>query len=190
MRVQLRRIAVLLVVLLLGSGTALLARHLWRQRKADLGRQIVDLVPDVAQRIQNFRRVKVDGDRKVWEVAAREARYDDVQRVASVADPVVSFYFEDGSTLGLRGRQGRVSVDRKELREVEVSGDIRVDLGAYSITTESARYDHGEEAVVAPGRVRIVGGELEIDGDSMRIDMRARTLRLAGNVRTTLRPGT
>lgn len=189
MRVQLRRIAVLLVVLLLGSGTALVARHLWRQREADLGQAFVEVLPNVAQRIQNFHRVKVDGDRKVWEIAAREAQYDDVHRVATVEEPLVSFYFKDGSALGLRGRRGRISMDERELRDVEVSGDIRVEIGAYSVTTESARYDHAEEAIVAPSPVRIVGGELEIEGNSMRIDLAARTLKLAGKVRTTLRPG-
>jgi len=43
------------------------------------------VLPNVAQRIQNFHRVKVDNGRKVWEVSAREAQYLENEEVVVVA---------------------------------------------------------------------------------------------------------
>ena len=41
---------------------------------ADLG---ADFLPDVAQHIQNFRRVKLKDGKAVWEVQAEDAQYTD-----------------------------------------------------------------------------------------------------------------
>jgi len=52
-----------------------LGRSQWQQHLRGLRSAQLDFLPEAAQRIQNFRRVKMDGDRKAWEVAAREAQY-------------------------------------------------------------------------------------------------------------------
>jgi len=44
-------------------------------------------LPEAAQRIQNFRRVKMEGDRKAWEIAAREAQYFEDDQAVSVQAP-------------------------------------------------------------------------------------------------------
>ena len=73
---RVRRLFIALVVLsVLGLLGGVAATRLTRARlERELARQAADLLPDVAQRIQNFHRMKVDKGRKVWEVAASEAR--------------------------------------------------------------------------------------------------------------------
>lgn len=189
MRIRLRRLVVLLIVLLVGVGGALLARGWWLQRKADLAHELLDILPQVAQRIQNFHRVKVENGRKIWEIAAREARYDEQEHVALVEDPLVALFLADGATVGLRGKEGKVSFGGRDLQGVEMSGAIQVDVSGYSMRTEVARYERASDRIVAPGAVEISGAEFDVRGDGITIEMAAQRFKLDGNVRMTLRPG-
>src|SRR5262245_13472793 len=122
MRKHLRRIVVALVVVAFAAGAYLVGQTLWRQRQSDLARVAVEMLPNVAQRIQDFHRVKVRDGVKVWEVSAREANYYEEDNVVIVSDPVVSFYGKDGRVVAVRGKEGRVLLGGKDLQGVEVSG--------------------------------------------------------------------
>lgn len=188
MRKQLRRlvVAVLAIVVLIGAG--LLARNFLKQRSVDLALEVIERLPDVAQRIQNFHRVKVDGGRKVWEVSAKEARYLDGEAIVSVQEPVIAVYFEEGRTVGMRGRSGKVILAGKDVDKVEVEGQIEVQIDQYAVTTEFARYEADGDRIVAPGAVRVESPQIEFDGDGMEIDLADQRLRLSDNVRMTLWP--
>lgn len=190
MKTHLRRFAVLLICVFVGTGAWLLARSWWRQREADVRQRVLDVLPQVAQRIKNFHRVKVENGRKVWEVAAREAQYDDQQHVAVVLDPLVSFFFPDGGKVGLRGREGRVFLSSRDLQRFELNGAIEAEFGAYAFRAETAHYERAENRIVSPGSVEIVSADFDLRGDGMAIEMSAQRLTLGGNVRMILRPGT
>jgi LPS export ABC transporter protein LptC len=154
----------------------------------ELARQAADLLPDVAQRIQNFHRMKVDKGRKVWEVAASEARYLEEESMVVVTEPSVAFFFEDGRSIALTGRQGRVRLDGHELEQVEVEGEIQIQFGDYFIRTDSARYERSEDTIVAPGKVSITGQALDLEGDRLELELGTQRLRLRDNVRVVVRP--
>src|SRR5215212_1588533 len=92
----------LIVLLAVGAVGLQLGRNLWAQHLRKLRTNALDFLPEVAQRIQNFRRVKMQGDRKVWEVAAREAQYFEDDQQIVVREPEVSFF--------LKGDQGALSL--------------------------------------------------------------------------------
>ena len=179
-----------MLVLALVVGVGLVARNLWKQRNLDLALELLDLLPEVAQRIQNFHRVKVDKGRKVWEVSAKEAQYFSDEGVVSVFEPVVAVYFEEGRFIGMRGHSGRVVLAGKEVESVEVEGAINVQVDQYSVRTEFARYEATSDRITAPGSVRVEGAQVEFDGDAMEIDLVEQLLRVTGNVRMTLWPKT
>ena len=54
MRARLRLLVVAVILVVLGAGGALLTQSFLAQRKADLGRRALDLLPEVAQRIVDF----------------------------------------------------------------------------------------------------------------------------------------
>src|SRR5262249_31587719 len=56
---------------------------------AELG---VELLPEVAQHIQTFHRVKVKNGRMVWEIKADDAQYYDKENSVVVRSPEVSVY--------------------------------------------------------------------------------------------------
>lgn len=187
---RVRQLVVALVVLsVLGLVGGVAATRMTRTRlEQELARQAVDLLPDVAQRIQNFHRMKVDKGRKVWEVAAREARYHADENMVVVTEPSVAFFFEDGRSVALTGREGRVRLDGHELDHVDLEGEIQIQFGDYSMRTDSARYDREGDIIVAPGHVSITGRELDLQGEQLELDLSTQRMRLHDNVRVVVRP--
>lgn len=190
MRSRLRLLIGVLLVAILGGGVWLLWRDAAARRAAERAATKIDVLPDVSQRIQNFHRVKVEDGRKVWEVQAREAQYREGEGVVTVLEPVVALYLADGSEVSLRGTEGTVHLDGRELKRVEVEGAIAVRLGDYSLTTDRATYEAERDLVIAPGTVHISGGGLEAEGQRMEVEVGAQRLRLAEQVHMTLHPAT
>jgi LPS export ABC transporter protein LptC len=184
-----RRIVVGILVLVMSAGTVLLARDLWEQNKQDLALRALDILPDVAQRIRNFHRVKVENGRKVWEVFAREAQYFEDQGIVVVEEPRVSIFFDEGRTVAFRGGTGRVFLKGKDLARVEVSKDIEVYFGDYEMQTDFARYEVDREVIIAPGRVHISGDGFQLNGESMEVEVSTQRLRVTKDVRMKLWPG-
>jgi LPS export ABC transporter protein LptC len=183
------RLAVLAaLLLLLGAGAWLLARNAVARRRAAFEQAAVELLPHVAQRIQNFHRVKIEDGRKVWEVSAREAQYLDDEGVVRVEAPLVAVYLENGRTVSLRGDAGTVHLDDRELRSVELNGAIAVELGEFAFETDSARYEAASDTIVAPGPVRIKGTQFEIVGERMEVRVGEQHLTVSRNVEMNLWP--
>jgi LPS export ABC transporter protein LptC len=188
MRSRVRLLVVASILIVLGAGAALVGRSLWRQHRSDVARAALDMLPDVTQRIRDFHRVKVDDGRKIWEVAAKEARYLEDEQLVVVEQPLVSVFLRDGRVVALRGKRGRVFLGGRDLEAVELSGQIDVRLGDYTLRSDFARYDRGRDLITVPGDVEITGDGLELHGKQMAIDVKAQHLKLARDVRMTLEP--
>ena len=183
--------AVLAVVVVLVGGIGLLvARSLREQWRQEAGQRALDFVPQVAQRIQDFHRIKTQDGRTVWEIAAREAQYFEEEQEVVVREPLMRFYLKDGRAVGLRGQTGRVVLDGRELKQIEMSGGVEVQFADYTVQTDRARYQHASDQIVAPFPVQIHGRDLELGGEQMEVDVTAQRLRLFRNVTMTLRPAT
>jgi LPS export ABC transporter protein LptC len=177
-----------LLVAVLAAGGWLLQRDFSARRRADEARKIVDVLPNVAQRIRNFHRVKIDNGRKVWEVSAREAQYLEAEQMVVVDAPLVEIFLEDGRSVSLRGTGGKVLLHERELQRVDLSGAIEVQLGEYALHTDAAYYEAERGVIVAPGDVRITGADFELVGAHMEVDVAAQQLMLSASVQTTLWP--
>ncbi len=188
MRRQLRRLVVGLLVFVLVIGAGLLARGYWKQNKVELALEVIELLPDVAQRIQDFHRVKIDNGRKVWEVSAKEARYFEDDGVVAVQDPTVAVFFEEGRTVALRGRSGKVILNGTDVERVEVQGEIDAQIDEYSLSTDLAYYEAGSDRILVPGIFRVESSQIEFDGEAMEIDLVKQRLRVTDKVRMTLWP--
>lgn len=189
MRSRLRLVIAVVLVAALGGGGWLLWREAAARRHEEATREIIDVLPDVSQRIQHFRRVKVDEQgNKIWEVSADEAQYREGEGMVAVRNPMVAFYLKDGREVSLRGKTGTVHLTGKELQRIELEGDIDVQLGTYALTTDRASYEADRDVVVAPGIVRIKGEGLDIQGERMEVQIGAQRLTLTQNVQMTMWP--
>jgi len=159
---------------------------LWNQSRAELDEKALDLLPAVAQRIEDFHRVQVRDGRKEREIVAREARYFDEREQVVVREPWLRVYLRDGRSVGVKGEEGTVSLAGKELDSVELAGDIRVTLADYEVRAEYARYDRHRDVISAPAMVSITGGDIEARGGGLEVDVRAQRLRLQRDVHMTL----
>ncbi len=188
MRNHLRLLILGIVVVALGGVGTLVGRTLWRQYRATLLQKGIEMLPGVAQRLQNFRRVKVIDDRKVWEVAAEDAQYYEAEKMILVARVSVQLFLEDGRTIGLEGREGRIYLDGKEISRVELNGGIHASMADYKVDAENAIYDHDTNSISVPGAVRISGTGIDLRGNGMEIDVETKTLRLLQKVAMNVVP--
>src|SRR6185295_13746381 len=177
----------LVLVLAVGAVGVQLARSQWAQHLRSLRTKQLDFLPEAAQRIQNFRRVKMEGDRKAWEVAAREAQYFEDDQTVAVQAPEVSFYLKgDQGNVSIKGDQGRILLDGREMDRVELEGGIEVRFKDYVVRTDRAVYERASDSVVSPGAVSITGNGLKVTGARMTVEMEAQRFRLEGKVQTVL----
>ena len=141
--------------------------------------------PEVSQRIQEFRRVKVRDGRKVWELTAREAQYLEDRGQVVVKNPDVLFYMDGGDSVHVTGREGRIFVTGNNLDRIELGGGIEVKMRDYLVRTEQAIYDHEHDAIVSPGRVEISSAALTLDGRMMIVELKSQRVQILDRVTTT-----
>jgi LPS export ABC transporter protein LptC len=188
MRKHLRLTVIALVVLLLCGIGWLVGRSLWQQHGRDVARASLEFLPGVSQHIQDFHRVKVQDGRKVWEVSAEDAQYKQEEQTVIVREAALKLFMKDGRTLGLKGAEGTILLDGRELTRVELSGDIQVTLADYVIRTERATYDNQQQVISTPGAVEISGRALQLRGDRMQVDMGTEKLTLTQHVSMQIQP--
>jgi len=188
MRKHFRFIVITLVVLLLCAIGGLVGRSLWQQHGRDVARASLEFLPGVSQHIQDFHRVKVQDGRKVWEVSAEDAQYKQEEQTVNVRGASLMLFMKDGRTLGLKGDEGTVLLDGRELRRVDLHGAIEVTFADYVMRTEHATYDHQQQMISTPGAVEISGRALQLRGDRMQVDMDAEKLTLHQHISMQIQP--
>jgi len=185
-RRRVRRALGVAVLVAVGAVGVQLGRNLWAQHLRSLRTNAIDFLPEVAQRIQNFRRVKMEGDRKVWEVAAREAQYFEDDQQIVVREPEVSFYLKgDQGAVSLKGNEGKILLAGREMQRVDLTGQIELRFQDYLVKTDRATYAQESDTVVTPS-VAVSGEGLVLRGSRMTVEMATQRLRVEGNVETVL----
>jgi LPS export ABC transporter protein LptC len=188
MKARLRTAILVALVILLGGMALMVRRAFLQNREIEMAQKVLELVPEAAQRIQDFHRVQVRDGRKEWEIAAREARYFDDEQKVVVRGPLLRVYLEDGRSVGVAGDEGVVYLDGKELRSVDLNGSIEVTLPDYVLRTAAARYDRALDSITAPGQVEISGAGIDARGIGMHVDVSEQSFRLLEGVMMELRP--
>jgi LPS export ABC transporter protein LptC len=145
-------------------------------------------LPAVAQHIKDFRRVKTNHGKPVWEVKAAEAQYFDDQDAIVVRAPEVIFFFEDGKRRAtLSGAEGRLQLAGQELETVTVQGEVRLTLDDLEFRTAQASYERERDLISAPGAVTITGKALDVQAEGMEVLVTPQQVRLLARVQTVLR---
>jgi LPS export ABC transporter protein LptC len=143
-------------------------------------------LPQVAQRIQNFRRVKVEKGRTVWEITAKDAQYFERQDEIIVREPRMTFFLE-GRQARIEGAEGRLTLAGQELRMLTLRGGVAVRLDDLELDTEEATYDRSRDMITSPALVTIRGRTLEVSGLGMEVEVGPQLVRLLEHVHTTVR---
>jgi len=153
----------------------------WR----DLG---ADFLPQAAQHIRNFRRVKVENGRTMWEITAQDATYFEKQDEVVVREPRVTLFVADGNRQAhIAGTEGRLALDGREVRTLTLRGTVVVQLDDLKLVTDEATYDRARDLIRAPGAVTITGQTLDVRGRGMEFEIAPQQMRLLDDVHTVVR---
>jgi LPS export ABC transporter protein LptC len=156
---------------------------------AELG---VELLPEVAQHIQNFHRVKVKNGRMVWEIKADDAQYFAKDNAIVVKAPELSIYTDTGKLQAwVTSTEGRLvlagQAAQNELTSVTLTGAVVLWLEDIELRTDVAVYDRPRDLITAPGTVVITGRDMDVHAQGMEVDVTPQHIRLLEDVHTVLR---
>ncbi len=189
-RYQVRFITALVAVLLVGGIIYHLAITVRRQHRNGkiIEKWAAAVAPEVDQRMENFRRVQVRDGKKVWEIAARQARYFEASGEVVVDAPEVSFYLSDGEVIALRCGEARLhrGKEEKDISQIELKKDLQIQVGDFSLRTQEAVYDSEHDTISSSGAVQILGRGLVVEGQGYTVDVADKRLMLNSDVRTTV----
>jgi LPS export ABC transporter protein LptC len=186
-RTRLRAGLLVVVAAALGGIGYLASRNVVARRARTLDDLGKDFLPQVAQRIQNFRRVKVENGRTVWEITAKDAQFFQEDSQIVVIEPQMTFHLEDGSKKALvQGNEGRLALDGHELTSITLRGAVAVHFDDLQLETEEATYDRVSDRITTPGAVTLRGRTVELRGRGMEVHVGPQRVRLLSDVATTL----
>ena len=184
-RTRLRAALLIVVGAALGGIGYLVSRNVIARRVRSVESLGRDFLPQVAQRIQNFRRVKVEHGRMVWEITAKDARYFDQDNQIVVVEPRMTFFLKDqGRTAHLTGNEGRITLEGHDVSKLTLRGDVTVRFDDLELDTEEATYERDRDLITAPGVVTVRGRTLDVRGRRMEVDVGPQHVRLLEDVHT------
>jgi len=188
-RTRLRAALLIVVGAALAGIGYLVSRNVLARRVstvAELGR---DFLPQVAQRIQNFHRVKMERGRMAWEITAKDARYFSQENQIVVVHPQMTFFLkEDGRTAHVTGTEGRITLEGQghDVRMLTLRGAVVVQLDDLELQTDEATYERERDLITAPGVVTVRGRTLDVRGRGMEVDVGPQHVRLLDDVHTVV----
>lgn len=148
--------------------------------------------PDVTeeamvQRMTEFRRVKMQDGKKVWEIVARQARYFADTNAVVIDTPEVSLYFSDGEAVALRCQEGTVHLNgESDLLHIDLRGNLEIQMGAISLKTDQATYDRQKNTISSDGVIHVVGQGFTLEGKGYTVAVDTKQLTLNAEVYTTV----
>jgi len=192
MRKRSLRIPLLAVVFIsLGVVVYKVVQNLSLQKIAEIEQnpiKVLDYVPESALRLKEFRRIKIEGGRKVWELTGKEAVYLKAEKEAIIKKPRLVFFHKNGETMELSGDEGHLFLKDGGMEKMELQGTVEVNFQGYILQTDELHYLQDDDRVVSPGKVTVKGQGLELEGVGMELSLQDEKIRLLDRVRTKIRP--
>ena len=147
----------------------------------------VDTQEALVQRMTEFRRVKMQDGKKVWEIVARQARYFADKNEVVIDTPEISLYFSDGEAVALRCQEGTLHLDgNSDLLHVELRGELKIQMGDIALQTDQATYDRQKNTISSDGIIHIVGRGFRAEGKGYTVAVDTKQLILHAKVSTTV----
>ncbi len=140
------------------------------------------------QRMTEFRRIKMQDGRKVWEIVAHKARYFADKNTVLIEGPQVSLYFENGEAVGLRCNEGTLHLadDTQDLVQIDFKGNLEMEFGDVILKTDRAVYDHGKNTISSDSTLYIFGQGFTVKGTGYTVAVNNKQLQLNSAVHTTI----
>lgn len=182
----------------LGGVAYKVAENFWLMKAREIKKnpsKLLDYVPEAALQIKDFRRAKIEGGRKVWELFGEEARYLKTEKEVVIKKPRMIFYQKDNTSIEATGDDGRLWLADKEgkdkegeMEKAQFQGGVQINYRGFVLNTEEVLYLKSKNQVVLPGKVNVKGDGMELEGVGMEINLDDEKMRLLQKVKTKLVP--
>ena len=177
----------------LGGVAYKVAENYWLMKSREIRKnpaKALDYLPEAALQIKDFRRAKIEGGKKVWELFGEEARYLKAEKQLLIKKPRMILYQKDGSTVESTANAGQMWLagEDGEMERVQLSGEVQVRYRGYVLSTDEIHYLKGKNQVVLPGKVAVKSDGMELEGVGMEIALDDEKMRLLQKVRTRIEP--
>lgn len=169
------------------------AENFWLMKAREIKKdpsKVLDYVPEAALHIKDFRRAKMEGGQKVWELFGDEAHYLKTQKELIIKKPRMVLYQKDSSAIDASGSDGHLWLagEQGEMEKAQLQGGVQVHYRGFVLNTDEILYLKAENQVVLPGKVTVKGDGLELEGIGMEIALDDEKMRLLKKVRTKVEP--
>jgi len=186
------RIIILSVISIsLGAVIYKVAETLWLQKVMEFQEdpvKILDLLPQPALQLKEFRRSKVEEGRKVWEITGHEAVYIKADKEAIITRPRLIFYNKDNENVEVHGDQGHIYFKDGKMDRLQLKGGVEIFYQGFVLKTNEIVYYQGKNQVTSKGKVAMKGKGLDLEGVGAEISLKDSRLRLRAKVKTKIRP--
>ncbi len=184
---------IILTVISISLGTVIykVAETLWLQKIMEFQEdpiKILDLVPQAALQLKDFRRSKVEEGRKVWEITGDEAVYLKADREAVITSPRLVFYNQNEENVEVRGDVGHIYFNEREMDRLELRGEVEIYYQGFILKTNEIVYYQNKNQVISKGKVAMKGKGLDLEGVGAEISLNNSKLRFRDKVKTKIRP--
>lgn len=150
--------------------------------------KMLDYVPEAALQVKDFRRTKVEGGQKVWEVSGEEARYLKAEKEAILKKPRFVFYDKKGRAIEATANEGHLFLTDQEMEKMQLLGAIEINYQGFVAQMEEIVYLKSTNQVVTPGKVTLKGEGLELEGVGLEVSLEDQKIRILEKVKTKLYP--
>lgn len=188
------RIALLIVISAsLGIVVYKVTERIWLMKAREFEKnplKLLDYAPEAALEIKEFRRAKVEGGKKVWEIFGDEARYFKAEKEVTIKKPRIVIYQKDNSVVEATSSEGHLwlSDEDREMEKMQLKGKAQVTYRGFILHTEEMFYYKEKDQLIIPGRVIIKGEGQELEGERMEMSLKSEKMRLHKNVKTRIQP--
>lgn len=157
-----------------------------RDREQRLLARSVKLVPGSLLHAHNFHWTQMKGDKRQWQLRAREADYGADRKSARLKDATLTMTLPDGKRLMARADRVLLKLSGSHVTQANFSGSLALDYDGMKLMTTSAVFVPDKDELDAPGRVHIIGQDFQISGVGLVAHPRAQTMTLKAQVDTEL----
>ena len=140
--------------------------------------------------LTDFNRVEVREGRKVWSIAASNAKFFKDEGLTHVSDISLEIFREKKSSVKILSKAARLAIEDEVMEKVDLEGNIKVKIDeSLSLRANFATYDSIERVLEVPGAVRIYGTGYELRGDGFRMKIDGEKFVIRKNASTMFRAG-
>lgn len=142
--------------------------------------KLIEAIPEGTNIVLGeVRHTAVREGKKEWVLEATSVNYSESSRDAVFNDVQVTFFMNDGNVVSLKGQKGIINTGSNDM---QVSGNVRVEMDTYTLETEIIDYNHQTRHIASQTPVHIRGRDFELRANAMQVDLTTETALFTGAV--------